>query len=79
MNQFEIPHKRNYFLIKKFKMQREEKQLENLIDAVLTRLNDIKHSIDALILKIETEYETIHWPTFLDNFALISSHVSSNS
>lgn len=60
-------------------MQREEKQLENLIDAVLTRLNDIKHSIDALILKIETEYETIHWPTFLDNFALISSHVSSNS
>lgn len=57
-------------------MQREEKQLESLIDAVLGRLNDLKHSIGAMIHKIETEYETINWPTFLDNFALISSHVS---
>lgn len=57
-------------------MQREEKQLESLIDAVLNRLNELKLSIGAMIHKIETEYETIHWPTFLDNFALISSHVS---
>lgn len=58
-------------------MQREEKQLESLIDAVLNRLNELKLSIGAMIHKIETEYETINWPTFLDNFALISSHVSS--
>lgn len=57
-------------------MQREEKQLESLIDAVLNRLNELKLSIGAMIQKIETEYETINWPTFLDNFALISSHVS---
>lgn len=57
-------------------MQREEKQLESLIDAVLNRLNELKLSIGAMIHKIETEYETINWPTFLDNFALISSHVS---
>lgn len=57
-------------------MQREEKQLETLIDAVLNRLNDLKLSIGAMLHKIETEYETIYWPTFLDNFALISSHVS---
>ena len=57
-------------------MQREEKQLEALIDSVLNRLNDIKMSIGLMIHKIETEYETINWPTFLDNFALISSHVS---
>lgn len=57
-------------------MQREEKQLESLIDAVLNRLNELKLSIGAMIGKIETEYETINWPTFLDNFALISSHVS---
>lgn len=56
-------------------MQREEKQLETLIDAVLNRLNELKLSIGAMIQKIETEYETINWPTFLDNFALISSHV----
>lgn len=59
-----------------FMMQREEKQLESLIDAVLNRLNELKMSIGAMILKIETEYETINWPSFLDNFALISSHVS---
>lgn len=57
-------------------MQREEKQLETLLDAVLNRLNDLKISIGAMIHKIETEFETINWPTFLDNFALISSHVS---
>lgn len=56
-------------------MQREEKQLESLIDAVLNRLNDLKLSIGAMLHKLENEYETINWPTFLDNFALISSHV----
>ncbi|XP_031634128.1 mediator of RNA polymerase II transcription subunit 8 [Contarinia nasturtii] len=60
-------------------MQREEKQLETLIDAVLSRLNDLKLSIGAMIHKIETEYEVINWPTFLDNFALISSHLTGLS
>lgn len=57
-------------------MQREEKQMEMTLDAVLNRLNDLKISIGSLIHKLETEYETINWPSFLDNFALISSHVS---
>lgn len=57
-------------------MQREEKQLDSFLEALLSRLNDIKNSILTMIQKIENEYETIHWPTFLDNFALISSHVS---
>ena len=56
-------------------MQREEKQLDDLLERVLHRLNDLKISIAAMIGKLETEYETINWPTFLDNFALISSHV----
>lgn len=57
-------------------MQREEKQLESLLEAVLNRLNDLKISIMGMIHKIELEYETINWPVFLDNFALISSHVN---
>ncbi|KAJ6637979.1 Mediator of RNA polymerase II transcription subunit 8 [Pseudolycoriella hygida] len=57
-------------------MQREEKQRESMLDALQTRLNDLKVAIGAMIHKIETEYETINWPTFLDNFALISSHAS---
>lgn len=60
-------------------MQREEKQLETTLDAVLSRLNDLKLSVGAMIRKLETEYETINWPTFLDNFALISSHLTGLS
>lgn len=57
-------------------MQREEKQLENALEAIMQRISDLKTSIAAMIFKIENEYETINWPTFLDNFALLSGHVS---
>lgn len=57
-------------------MQREEKQLENSLEAIMQRISDLKASIGAMIFKIENEYETINWPTFLDNFALLSGHVS---
>ncbi|XP_030375708.1 mediator of RNA polymerase II transcription subunit 8 [Scaptodrosophila lebanonensis] len=57
-------------------MQREDKHFEMTLDAVLTRLNDLKLAVHAMIQKLEMEYETINWPTFLDNFALISSHLT---
>lgn len=60
-------------------MAREEKQLEILLDAVLNRLNDLKKAVASMLRKLETEFETINWPTFLDNFALISSHVSATT
>lgn len=56
-------------------MQREEKQQESTLQAILTRVNDLKIAIQALITKMETEYETINWPTFLDNYAILSGHV----
>lgn len=58
--------------------QREEKQLEATIVAILSRVNDVKTAIQALITKLETEYETINWPTFLDNYAILSGHVGRN-
>lgn len=57
-------------------MQREEKQLEATLQAILNRVVDLKTAIQALITKLETEYETINWPTFLDNYAILSGHVS---
>lgn len=57
-------------------MQREEKQLEATLHAILNRVNDLKTAIQALISKLENEYETINWPTFLDNYAILSGHVS---
>lgn len=56
--------------------QREEKQLESALDSITQRVNDLKTSIAAMIYKVENEYETLNWPTFLDNFALLSGHVS---
>lgn len=55
---------------------REEKQLESAMDAIIQRVNDLKSSVAAMIYKVENEYETLNWPTFLDNYALLSGHVS---
>lgn len=58
-------------------MQREEKQLDSALEAIILRINDLKTAIAAMIFKLEHEYETLNWPNFLDNFALISGHVST--
>lgn len=55
--------------------QREEKQLESALDAIIQKVNDLKQAIASMILKIENEYETMNWPSFLDNYALISGQV----
>lgn len=60
-------------------MQREEKQLDSALEAIIMRVNDLKTAIAAMIFKIEHEYETLNWPNFLDNFALISGHLTSLS
>lgn len=61
------------------KMQREEKQLETALDAILSRVNDLKNSIGSMIFKLENESENLNWPNFLDNFALLSSQLVSLS
>jgi len=61
---------------KNYAMQREEKQLDSALEAIIMRVNDLKTAIAAMIFKVEHEYETLNWPNFLDNFALISGHVS---
>jgi mediator of RNA polymerase II transcription subunit 8 len=56
-------------------MQREEKQQDAVLEAIISKVNDLKNSIAGMIVKVENEYETLNWPTFLDNFALISGQV----
>ncbi|XP_033220345.1 mediator of RNA polymerase II transcription subunit 8 isoform X1 [Belonocnema kinseyi] len=60
-------------------MQREEKQLDASLEAIIIRVNDLKSAIAGMIFKLEHEYETLNWPNFLDNFALISGHLTSLS
>ncbi|KAJ8925508.1 hypothetical protein NQ315_009347 [Exocentrus adspersus] len=59
--------------------QREEKQLESALESIIQRVNDLKQSIASMIFKIENEYETMTWPTLLDNYALISGQLTSLS
>ncbi|XP_067002972.1 mediator of RNA polymerase II transcription subunit 8 isoform X2 [Anabrus simplex] len=60
-------------------MQREEKQLDAALEAIIMRVNDLKNSIGSMLFKLEHEYETLNWPTFLDNFALMSGHLTALS
>ncbi|KAK7603015.1 hypothetical protein V9T40_003014 [Parthenolecanium corni] len=60
-------------------MQREEKQLELTIEALVTRLSELKNQLHSLLYKIEVETDSITWPTVLDNFALISAQFTAIS
>ncbi|KAM4642264.1 mediator of RNA polymerase II transcription subunit 8 [Discoglossus pictus] len=58
-------------------MQREEKQLDACLDALITQVSDIKNSLAGFIYKLENEYERLTWPSVLDNFALLSGQLST--
>lgn len=59
--------------------QREEKQLESALESIILRVNDLKSSIASMIYKVENEYETLNWPSLLDNYALVSGNLTSLS
>ncbi|GLH15879.1 Mediator of RNA polymerase II transcription subunit 8 [Gryllus bimaculatus] len=58
-------------------MQRQERQVDSALDALIERVNDIKLTIIGLLNKLDSEYNSINWPTFLDNFALLSSELTA--
>lgn len=58
-------------------MDREEKVLEMTMDALISRCQDLRNSLVSCIFKLETEYETVTWPTVLDNFALLSGQINN--
>ncbi|XP_014472509.1 PREDICTED: mediator of RNA polymerase II transcription subunit 8 isoform X2 [Dinoponera quadriceps] len=60
-------------------MQRDEKHLDSALETIISRVNDLKNAIAAMVFKLEHEYETLNWPNFLDNYALISGHLTSLS
>jgi len=56
-------------------MEKEEKALEIVTDALINLCQDLKNSISSFISKLETE--TLNWPMVLDNFALLSGQVNT--
>uniref|UniRef100_S4RXP2 Mediator of RNA polymerase II transcription subunit 8 n=1 Tax=Petromyzon marinus TaxID=7757 RepID=S4RXP2_PETMA len=58
-------------------MQREEKVLELCLESLTQRVSDLKNSLEGFIRKLETQYETLNWPSMLDSFALLSGQLNS--
>ncbi|XP_036204253.1 mediator of RNA polymerase II transcription subunit 8 isoform X5 [Myotis myotis] len=58
-------------------MQREEKQLEASLDALLSQVADLKNSLGSFIYKLENEYDRLTWPSVLDSFALLSGQLNT--
>ncbi|XP_028643305.1 mediator of RNA polymerase II transcription subunit 8 isoform X2 [Grammomys surdaster] len=58
-------------------MQREEKQLEASLDALLNQVADLKNSLGSFIYKLENEYDRLTWPSVLDSFALLSGQLNT--
>lgn len=42
-------------------VQREEKQLEASLDALLSQVADLKNSLGSFIYKLENEYDRLTW------------------
>ena len=60
-------------------MQKEEKQLDSALETIIIRVKDIKTAIEHMLFMLESEHETLNWPNFLDNFAIISGHLTGLS
>lgn len=58
-------------------MQRDEKLFDPSVEALTQRVQELRNSITAFIVKLEQEHPVISWPTVLDNFALLSGHIST--
>ncbi|KAI0211905.1 Mediator of RNA polymerase II transcription subunit 8 [Lamellibrachia satsuma] len=58
------------------KMQKEEKVQETTLESLFQRVQEIKNTIISFLLKLEQGYETLSWPTVLDNFALLSGQIN---
>ncbi|XP_025952586.1 mediator of RNA polymerase II transcription subunit 8 isoform X2 [Dromaius novaehollandiae] len=58
-------------------MQREEKQLELTLEALISQVADLKNSFVSFIYKLENEYDRLTWPSVLDSFALLSGQLNT--
>lgn len=58
-------------------MQREDKQLELVLENYQSKLNEFKAQIYALIIKLEHERDNVSWTTVLDTFAVFSTQYTA--
>ncbi|XP_054163638.1 mediator of RNA polymerase II transcription subunit 8-B-like [Oppia nitens] len=56
---------------------REEKQLEAVVDHLIAQVTDLKTSLQHLIMRVESEYESISWPQLMDSFVALSGRINN--
>lgn len=58
-------------------MQSQSKEgLDAALENLSKRILDIKKALSTLLYKLDTEPDTIQWPSLLDSFALLSGHLN---
>ncbi|EDO34499.1 predicted protein [Nematostella vectensis] len=57
------------------RMQQEEKLIETSLEAITSRVQEVRDSVHTFLAKLERE--PLNWPSVLDNFALLSGQVST--
>lgn len=58
-------------------MDREEKQLEAVVETLILRVADLKNALHAFIHRMENEYELISWTQFVDSYVVFSAQINN--
>ncbi|XP_063962959.1 mediator of RNA polymerase II transcription subunit 8-like [Lytechinus pictus] len=58
-------------------MQNQDKVLDNSLDYISSRVNDLKKALTDLLMKLEHHHETLSWPSVLNSFALLSGQINT--
>ncbi|XP_071494403.1 mediator of RNA polymerase II transcription subunit 8-like [Diadema antillarum] len=58
-------------------MQNQDKVLDNTLEYVSSRVNDLKKALTDLLMKLEHHHETLNWPSVLNSFALLSGQINT--
>lgn len=58
-------------------MQSQDKVIDNSLEFISSRVNDLKKALADLLLKLEHHHETLNWPSVLNSFALLSGQINT--
>ena len=57
-------------------MDREEKQLESVVETLILRVGDLKNALQGFIGRLETD-QSISWTQFIDSFVVFSAQINN--
>ncbi|CAG2108031.1 unnamed protein product [Medioppia subpectinata] len=58
-------------------MDREEKALEETVDSLTHKVAELKTSLQTMIMRLESEWESISWTQLIDNYVVFSAQIQN--